>query len=621
MLPVAWTDRFHSLGWRILLWMSLIALGPLMVMAIQGYHCAREAIVSSEVAHLESVLQSRAARIDAWLAKVTGDLRFLGASPCVRGVCGTTRLPEDDRCAGVCNLLDDLKQGSAFYDRIGTYDASWRLLVASSEPGCCAALQPSAPERAEVAPARSPPADPELQPSGTMRRLLEGTEAVVLGAPKLDEQQRLTYEVGHRLAPLEGSVTAFVAGRVIASQMLDPILTDRTGLGQSGRAYLITPAGAYAPNGRGPELGFDPARAGRRLWPGSEVRAYRAPDGRDVLGVAARLPDLGALLVVEVAESEAFAWLRTLRMRALVTGALTLAVVLVLATQSARTLASPLKELAAVARRVASGKTDERVRPLEGREAADVAQAFNGMLDELDAIHARLQRQASLAAIGELSSSVVHEMRNPLSSIKMNLQALERVVAGDPTHAELARIASQQALRLERMLGELLGYGRPLELHLAPVGFADLVADVREATRNEAQTHGVTVEIEDRTEGLAVLADPEQLRRALINLLTNAIQATPWGRRVRLIGERDTRPGGGRDGLLLQVRDEGGGIPETAFNRLFEPFFTTREEGTGLGLANVKKIVDYHGGAVRARNRDEGGAEFTIWLPQEGAQP
>jgi nitrogen-specific signal transduction histidine kinase len=120
-------------------------------------------------------------------------------------------------------------------------------------------------------------------------------------------------------------------------------------------------------------------------------------------------------------------------------------------------------------------------------------------------------------------------MRNPLSSVKIKLQALRRRVQGDPAHSELGDIALEQLARVERMLSDLLGYGKPLRLSLKPTAFEKIAKDVLEVVRKEADEKKVSVGIDDRLDSTPIVADAEQIRRALTNLVTNAIQAVAVG--------------------------------------------------------------------------------------------
>jgi signal transduction histidine kinase len=324
------------------------------------------------------------------------------------------------------------------------------------------------------------------------------------------------------------------------------------------------------------------------------------------------MPKLNWTLVVEQDTSEALAWLNRLIFRVTLTGAITLVVLTAAAYWISNRLGQPLRVLARVAQQVSAGNTGERVGPLAGAEAEEVRRAFNKMLDELHEKQKELIRTATLAGIGELSSSIVHEMRNPLSSIKMNLQALKHEVDDDAANRELAAIADAQVRRLEHMLDDLLQYGRPLEVRPEPARFEELAKAVIAVVGEQARAKQVRIETKDRLLKSPLRVDREQMCRALTNLIANAIQATPPGSTVSVVAHKESLYA---DTAIIDVEDSGPGLSEEAIDRVFKPFFTTKQNGTGLGLANVRKIVELHGGKVSARNRAEGGACFSIRLP------
>jgi signal transduction histidine kinase len=337
------------------------------------------------------------------------------------------------------------------------------------------------------------------------------------------------------------SRTGYIVTSLNVAQSIEPILGDRSGLGRTGQIYLLSRDGRYlaAPPGNSGLTGKKHLRSGHFIsgkegMPdhGSTVQEYQNDRGFMVLGAAKRLPVLHWTIVGEIHQAEAFAWLHTLRKRALITGAVTLIIVLVLAGISSKTLSRPLREMAAVSRKIAKGYHEERLSAFSGAEAREVSRAFNKMLDRLAASHRRLQHAASLAVVGELSSSIVHEIRNPLSSIKLNLQALHRKVENDRAHAELADIAMTQVARLEKMLTGLLNYGKPLDLQLGRTNAGELVRDAVELARKEREEKQVSIEIEDHAGQNILIADAEQIRRALTNLVVNAVQVAPKSGKV-----------------------------------------------------------------------------------------
>ena len=577
--------------------MALVALGPLFIMAVQGYHCAREAILESQKMLLRSVLESRKARLEDRLSETGSNMHVLAAMPCVRGVCCP---PPETQPVGVskecCGLLEHVRQTNPLFETLATYDLTGKRLGN------------------HLADDRSAPA---VLPPDLLAQLA-ASDAPVIAPVQRTESGGVAILIAHPIAGTSGPVTAWLVASVNVSTTLDPVFRDREGLHKSGRVYLVSPQGdyLYPPAGSSPRSSRR-SRLPAEMLPGVSPDVFEYLDDRNtaMLGAASVVPALKWTLVAEMRKREAYAWLWTLRNRALATGMITLALVLVVAARSSRRLARPLRELAAVSRKIAQGRHEERLGPLDGAEAEDVARAFNKMLDELGASHRRLTHAASLAAVGELSSSIAHEMRNPLSSVKINLQALRRRVQGDPAHSELGDIALEQLARVERMLSDLLGYGKPLRLSLKPTAFAKIAKDVLEVVRKEADEKKVSVGIDDRLDSTPIVADAEQIRRALTNLVTNAIQAVAVGGKVHVSADRAAED---REKVAIRVSDNGPGIPPLRKADLFTPFFSTRPDGTGLGLANVKKIVDCHAGTCFAENAATGGAVFTIVLPLGG---
>ncbi len=230
-------------------------------------------------------------------------------------------------------------------------------------------------------------------------------------------------------------------------------------------------------------------------------------------------------------------------------------------------------------------------------------------------IERALAQTASLTRIGELTSSIAHEMRNPLSSIKMTIKTIQQELGDvNPAFHELAAIAQQQSQRLETMLNDLLNYGKPLTPQLEVTTFADLLAATLPGVAQEKEKKGVTVEIIDKLHALPLEVDKELMIRALANLILNAIQWSPAGSSIT-IASRLSSMMGANDQAIMEVRDSGPGLDNTKIHRLFQPFMTSRPGGTGLGLANVRKIIEYHGGTVTGCNHNRGGALFTITIP------
>jgi PAS domain S-box-containing protein len=226
-----------------------------------------------------------------------------------------------------------------------------------------------------------------------------------------------------------------------------------------------------------------------------------------------------------------------------------------------------------------------------------------------------LAKIAALASIGELTSSIAHEMRNPLSSIKMNTKAIQQKMGEtNDAFAELGEITIQQSLRLENMLNDLLNYGKPLKLTISATTVRELIDATLSSVNQEKTNKGMVVEITNEIGERVLHLDKELFTRALSNLVLNAIQWSPPESKVHVLIYL-SKPSHQSEQIIFKVKDSGQGINKEKSHRIFQPFFTTRQDGTGLGLANVRKIVDYHGGRVTAKNSNSGGAVFTIMIP------
>ncbi len=219
-----------------------------------------------------------------------------------------------------------------------------------------------------------------------------------------------------------------------------------------------------------------------------------------------------------------------------------------------------------------------------------------------EAMERQIEQGRRLAALGEMSAVLAHEIRNPLASLKGNAQLLARSLPeGEKPRGKAERVVDE-AVRLESLTNDLLEFARSGEIERTEV---DPAALLREAA---AGVDGERIRLDLDEAPASWPLDRERVRQVLTNLLENAVQAGPdaVSAAVRRRGSR----------LLFTVRDRGRGIPEAELARIFEPFYTLRTTGTGLGLAVAKRLVELHGGTITAANADGGGALFEIEVPR-----
>jgi len=234
---------------------------------------------------------------------------------------------------------------------------------------------------------------------------------------------------------------------------------------------------------------------------------------------------------------------------------------------------------------------------------------------ELAAARAEMVKRERLAALGELSAIVAHEVRNPLGVIFNAVASLRRLLNPDGDTAMLLDILAEESDRLNRMVSDLLDYTRPREPMRQPEDVTRLLQDAVEAAWGQQGSPGGITPVIDVPEDLPrVPLDRRLIRQALINVLVNALQAmSAQGGVVRASARRELYDG--RPFLRIDVADQGCGIPHELLHRVFEPFFTTKAQGTGLGLAVVKRIIEEHHGEVFLANSPGPGTVFSIRLP------
>ncbi len=264
---------------------------------------------------------------------------------------------------------------------------------------------------------------------------------------------------------------------------------------------------------------------------------------------------------------------------------------------------------------IAVGLIASRERRLTNRyrEAAESLERANRELRESGE---QLRRAERLSALGEIAAGLAHEIRNPLAGMKGALEIVAgRVRAGTP-EAEFSGIAAREAQRLEGLVQEFLDYARPRPPRLRPGELPQVLRRVAGLLGPEAERAGVALAVDADASPAGPPLDPEQFQQVLVNVVLNAIQASPRGGRVVV----RCRPGAAGH-TVIEVTDEGPGIPPGTRARLFEPFFTTKERGSGLGLAISQRIVAAHGGAIAIEPGAGGGTRVDITLPGSGGRP
>ena len=332
------------------------------------------------------------------------------------------------------------------------------------------------------------------------------------------------------------------------------------------------------------------------------VGDYAGADGSRVLGTALKIPGYSWYVVVERDYDDVLRQITSLRRAVIYTTLVLLLVFIVASLAVSRSITRPLLQLVQSTRQIAAGKYGEPVVvSQEIEEVAFIGAELERMRRRVEVSQERLKERLTeseqlrieserLAAIGTLAASLAHEIRNPLNAMSLLLSRLQ-YSANDDTRSQIMGDLFGEVGRLDRLVSSILDYARPIAIERTAVQVRGVLDSVVDLYRGIAESKGVRFEV-DASERLMLQADPDRLKQCLVNLVKNSLDAITGGGVIRL-SSRETQ-----DEFLIEVTDDGPGIATEIQGKLFSPFFTTKDYGTGLGLSSVHKIVAGHGGRV-----------------------
>ncbi|RNC70673.1 MAG: sensor histidine kinase [Desulfuromonadales bacterium] len=285
----------------------------------------------------------------------------------------------------------------------------------------------------------------------------------------------------------------------------------------------------------------------------------------------------------------------------------------------ARRYTAPINRLAGEVRRVADGDLSVTFPVQSGDEIGELARNFNEMVDKLrerEILEKRLYEAEHLSKVGQLASGIAHEIRNPLNYISLAIDHLKSEFHAACPDKEgrfipLADKIKEEVRRANYMVVNFMNYGRPLKLRIADVSYPVLIEKAMPVLQEKLAEQRITVKTAFDPDLPTMRVDGEMLRNCLFNFVTNAAQAMPEGGTITLGAAFDRKEGRFR----LTFSDEGIGIREDEIAKIFQPWFTTREAGIGLGLAITERIVKEHGGEIRVESTAGRGTTFTVVLP------
>ncbi|MCY7376362.1 MAG: HAMP domain-containing protein [Pyrinomonadaceae bacterium] len=279
----------------------------------------------------------------------------------------------------------------------------------------------------------------------------------------------------------------------------------------------------------------------------------------------------------------------------------------------------PIANLSNAAQRIAAGDLSVRVRDAErSDEIGRLAWQFNQMTAELEKtreLETQLQEAEKSAVVGRLASAIAHEIRNPLNYINLTLDHLRAKFAPQDSakRGDFEKLTAQlktEVGRINRQISDFLRYSRPAKLNLQPIEPRRVVEDSLRIVEPQAVEQNIVISLIERENVPQILGDAEVLRSVFSNLFINAVQAME-----KTGGSLNVTIDSDEEFVRIEIADTGDGIPTENLDKIFEPYFSTKETGTGLGLAIVKKIVDDHRGTIAVESELNAGTKFTVKLP------
>ena len=283
-------------------------------------------------------------------------------------------------------------------------------------------------------------------------------------------------------------------------------------------------------------------------------------------------------------------------------------------------IVKPVRRLATATTRIARGEW-ETTLPIASRdEVGQLTESFNKMSesliqqrDELEKTYRELAQRERMAEIGNFSMMIAHELKNPLGIIKGSIDIISKEGVKPKVRKTMIEYIQDEVKRLNRLVEDFLSFARPNPAHKSFININQVVNKiVTVVPLPEFNEKHIALQVQLAPDVYEVNVDEHQMYQALLNIFSNAVQAIPD--RGEIILKTENRKGG----VLISVTDTGIGISDEEKEKVFEPFFTKKQRGTGLGLAVVKKIIDNHNGEILIADRDGGGTVFSLWLPRNG---
>ncbi len=334
--------------------------------------------------------------------------------------------------------------------------------------------------------------------------------------------------------------------------------------------------------------------------------------GKQWVSSFAPVRSLGWGLVLRQARPEAYKFAQSMKIHFLIILLVSEILAIAVSIMVALNVTRPVKVLVHSITRVAAGDLDNKVATSRRDEIGELIRAFNNMIDKLK----KAKEQEMLSAVGLAAARISHELRNSLVLIKSFIQLFPRRHTDVRFVGKFSRLLPEEILRWERMLKELSDFSSQQQLNVCDINISNFLRSTADIMEESLRKQNIDLRCAAGTDNLFIKGDPERLRQVLVNLMINAVHAMPEG--GTLVFSAATvfpEQGSGPAEVEIRVRDTGAGIASEDMKRIFEPFYTKRTEGMGLGLSISKKIIEQHQGRIFVESKPKAGTTFVLRFP------
>jgi len=593
----------YGLRARLLLFTFMVAFIPLFIITFISLRYAEQITRAILYAHLHILTQNKAKAIARWVSERTTDVRVIANSKALKSM----DVYEID------GYLESMRTHYLDYKRIVLVDLYGETVV-------------------DTADGRE-----NYRDTNWFQKSLEQGEYISDAFWEGEEPMFLIAVAIAKDKPV-GVLCEFISLKYLNEFACD------MALGKSGESYLVNQHGVIIAHKERERVLKDRVKNFELLTQLSnhaeELEVYQNYRGVEVIGAQTWVPKMQWLLIAEQDTDEVFAKVNKYKMGIIALFLLLSCIIISGCFLISRTIVHPIKQLADATDVIAKGNFDKQLKVNRRDEIGRLTIAFNRMAQQLRSYYANLEnriistreeldkvsdelkkskealaRSEKLVALGQVSAGMAHEIRTPLTSIKLFVQSLETELPSDDETVEDFSIIKGEIGRMEEIIKRFLDFARPVEPKFENVSINQILSNAISLVKIRIKNEKVVIETEYDENLPSIAGDRKQLEQVFLNMLINSIEAMPDGGKITVATNIISVSGENQKLLKITIADTGCGIESSLRRYIFDPFFTTKDSGTGMGLAIAFTAIEQHGGLIEVESEPGEGATFMVYLP------